>query len=91
MGYRGQEPAQRRDAPPPEPGSVHQATVQSVKPFGVFVGLPGHRDGLVHLSQISEEVAFAREDTDDMKQKAMEFFCPIGSKARTLTIFAQMQ
>lgn len=38
---------------PPEVGSIHQASVRSVKPFGLFVQLPGFRaNGLVHLSQV---------------------------------------
>jgi predicted RNA-binding protein with RPS1 domain len=41
--------------------------------------LPGYRrQALVHCSQISEEVHFGRDDDDDMKIKALEFFCPRG-------------
>ncbi len=39
---------------PPEVGSIHHATVVSVRPFGAFVELPGFRkQGLVHHSQVS--------------------------------------
>jgi len=59
---------------PPQLGSVHRATVQSVRPFGIFVRLEGYsRDGLVHCSQVSEDIELAREDEDEMKVKALEF------------------
>jgi hypothetical protein len=65
----------------PEPGSVHRATVRNVRPFGVFVELQGYRrHGLVHNSQVSEDIAFSREDEDEAKVKAMEFFAPLGSQ-----------
>lgn len=35
---------------------------------------------MVHNSQIAEELRFSREDEDDMKVKAMEFYASIGSE-----------
>jgi hypothetical protein len=38
---------------PPEVGTVHRATVATVKPFGVFVRIQGFRsNGLVHFTQV---------------------------------------
>jgi len=36
--------------------------------------------GLVHNSQISEDVVFSREDDDEAKVQAMEYFAPKGSQ-----------
>ena len=53
----------------------------NVRPFGLFVELMGfRRNGLVHNSQISEDVVFSREDDDEAKVQAMEYFAPKGSK-----------
>jgi hypothetical protein len=38
------------------------------------------RHGLVHNSQVSEDMAFSREDEDEAKVKAMEFCAPVGSQ-----------
>ena len=55
--------------------------MQSVRPFGVFVALDGYqRHGMVHNSQVSDELSLSREDEDDDKVKAMEYFCPPGSQ-----------
>ncbi|CAL5227873.1 g10913 [Coccomyxa viridis] len=65
----------------PTLGSIHHAVVVNVRPFGLFVELPGfRRNGLVHNSQISEDVVFSREDEDDAKVAAMEYFAPKGSQ-----------
>lgn len=69
------------DKEPPQPGSIHRGTVRNIRPFGAFVELEGfRRHGLVHNSQISEEISFSREDEDEAKVKAMEFFAPVGSQ-----------
>ena len=40
---------------PPPVGSVHRAVVQDIKPYGIFVSLPGfRRSGLVHSSQVRD-------------------------------------
>ncbi|PRW33884.1 S1 RNA binding domain-containing isoform B [Chlorella sorokiniana] len=66
---------------PPEVGSIHCGRAVSVRPFGVFVELPGRRkQALIHSSQIDEGVHFGREDDDESKVKAMEFFCPRGEQ-----------
>ena len=65
----------------PTLGSIHHAVVVNIRPFGLFVELPGfRRNGLVHNSQISEDVVFSREDEDDAKVTAMEYFVPKGSQ-----------
>ena len=47
---RGGPPASEE---PPPVGSVHRAVVQDIKPYGIFVSLPGfRRSGLVHSSQV---------------------------------------
>ncbi len=39
---------------PPDVGTTHRATVQSVKSYGAFVRLEGYKsNGLVHSSQVS--------------------------------------
>ena len=59
--------------------------MRNVRPFGVFVEMEGYRrHGLVHNSQVSEDIAFSREDEDEAKVKAMEFFAPVGSQVRRL-------
>ena len=35
---------------------------------------------MVHCSQVSEELSLSRDDEDDSKVKAMEFFCPPASE-----------
>lgn len=81
-------PGQERPAllhSPPEVGSIHRGTVQNIRPFGLFVELQGYRrHGLVHNSQITEEMTFSRDDEDDAKVKAMDFFAPVGSQVRCL-------
>lgn len=37
---------------------------------------------MVHCSQVSEELSLSRDDEDDAKVKAMEFFCPPASEVR---------
>ena len=72
-------------------GSIYHATVVSVRPFGLFVELPGfRRNGLVHNSQISEEISFSREDEDDAKVTAMEYFTPKGSQVINFVICRHM-
>eukprot|EP00884_Botryococcus_braunii_P001360 jgi/Botrbrau1/11224/Bobra.0075s0020.1 len=76
---QGRQEGGAEGAPPL--GSIHQASVQSVRPFGVFVELPGwRRHGLIHHSQVSEEVSFARDDEDDVRVKALDFYLPRGSQ-----------
>lgn len=82
-GYGRGPPPQREmlSDEPPAVGSIHHARVVSVRPFGAFVELPGfRRQALVHHTQISEDLHFGREDDDEMKVKAMEFFAPRGEK-----------
>ncbi|EFN56958.1 hypothetical protein CHLNCDRAFT_143529 [Chlorella variabilis] len=66
---------------PPEVGTIHHARVVSVRPFGAFVELPGYRkQALIHHTQVSDEIQFGREEDDEMKVKAMEFFLPRGEQ-----------
>lgn len=60
-------------------GAILQARVVSLRPFGAFIELPGcQRQGLVHSSQVAEELRFGRDEDDEMKVKALEFYCPRG-------------
>lgn len=55
--------------------------MQSIRPFGLFVAFPGHRrHGLVHNSQVAEDIQFSREDEDEDKVKAMDYYAPQGSE-----------
>ena len=38
---------------------------------------------MVHSSQVADELSLTREDEDDMKVKAMEFYAPPGSEVIT--------
>eukprot|EP00798_Chlamydomonas_sp_ICE-L_P020709 gene20709-27518_t len=67
------------DAPPPI-GSIHQGTVHTIKPFGLFLSVDGYRrQVLVHHSQVDEGVRFEREDDDETKVKALDFLFPKGA------------
>jgi hypothetical protein len=72
---------------PPPLMSVQKGRVVSVRPFGLFVRMEGFaRDGLVHMSQVSDDLTFQREDSDDAKVMAMVrggHGCGRGSKRRT--------
>ncbi|MDR0661876.1 MAG: S1 RNA-binding domain-containing protein [Holosporales bacterium] len=37
----------------PEVGRIYEGTVVKVVPFGAFVNFSGHKDGLVHISELS--------------------------------------
>ncbi|GFR46504.1 hypothetical protein Agub_g8085, partial [Astrephomene gubernaculifera] len=66
---------------PPAPGSIHRGTVHTIRPFGIFLALPGYRRHvLVHNSQVSDELRFNREDDEDAKVKALEFYFPRGEQ-----------
>jgi len=66
---------------------VCRAKVQSVRPFGVFVALSGfRRHGMVHSSQVADEVTFSREDEDEMKVKTMDFYAPAGSEVTSTPV-----
>ena len=57
---------------PPEVGSVHRGAVHAVKPFGVFVVIPGfRRRGLVPLHQVSAYLDVPREASDEEKVAAL--------------------
>ena len=50
-------------------GDVLLGTVQSVKPYGAFVRIPGCKPGLLHISQISKEmVSFGRRNVARLLQ-----------------------
>jgi len=60
-----------------------RGTVASVRPFGVFVRsqtLP--RDGLVHASQIDDQIELSKDDPDDAKIQALTWAAQPGSQAR---------
>jgi predicted RNA-binding protein with RPS1 domain len=50
---RGGSGGGSRDGPAPAQFSVHQGEVRSIQSYGVFVGIPGYKDGLVHVSQMA--------------------------------------
>jgi len=57
---------------PPEVGSIHRGTVHAVKPFGVFVVIPGfRRRGLVPLQQVSAYLDVPREAGDEEKVRVL--------------------
>lgn len=57
---------------PPAVFTIHQATVDKVEPYGVFVRLDGfRRKGLVHSMQLSDHLSFSRDDSDADKVGAM--------------------
>ena len=43
---------------------------------------------MVHCSQVSDELSLSRDDEDDAKVKAMEFFCPSASEVRHCKLLA---
>ena len=43
---------------------------------------------MVHCSQVSDELSLSRDDEDDAKVKAMEFFCPPASEVRHCIMLA---
>ena len=58
------------------PGHKSDGSI-SISCAGLFVTLNGYqRHGLVHHSQVSEEVSFGQEDEDDDKITALEYFFP---------------
>jgi predicted RNA-binding protein with RPS1 domain len=71
-GGRGGGAMQRSEAAP-ELWSIHQGTVQSVRPFGVFVELDGFRKyALVHFSQLSDHLTFAPNESDAERMEAIQ-------------------
>ena len=59
-------------------GSVH-----SVRSFGLLVSVPGtKRHGLVYHTQVSDGIAFDRDDNDDSKIKALNYYFPVGKEVR---------
>ncbi|GIL65986.1 hypothetical protein Vafri_19629 [Volvox africanus] len=67
-------------APPPL-GSIQRGTVHTIRPFGIFVALPGYRRHvMVHNTQVSDDLRFSRGDDEDAKMKALEFYFPKGEQ-----------
>ena len=49
--------------------------------------LPDHkRHGLVYHTQVSEGIAFDRDDDDDSKVKALNYYFPVGKEVRHQTL-----
>ena len=72
-------PAAPGDAPPPPLNSIHRAHVVGVRPFGVFVEVPGHRrHALVPPHQVAPGVTLTRDDSDDDKVRALSYFARPG-------------
>ena len=56
------------DPNPPEIGSVHKATVVSIRAFGAFVRMEGYQsNGLVHVSQVAFFTIDCPEGTSDQR------------------------
>lgn len=52
---------------------------------GIFVAFGGHqRHGMVHHSQISVDLTLDKDDVDEDKMTALEYFCPRGSEVLLL-------
>ena len=76
-GNRQGDPNRGGDPEPPPLHSIQKGRVANVRPFGIFVRMPGFsRDGLVHCANVSDELTFQRDDSDDAKVMAMEYFHP---------------
>ncbi len=45
-----------------EIGRTYKGAIKSIQPFGVFIGLPGGKDGLCHISEFSHERIQNMED-----------------------------
>ncbi len=45
-----------------EVGRTYKSAIKSIQPFGVFVGLPGGKDGLCHISEFSHDRIQNMED-----------------------------
>ena len=55
--------------------------MHSVRPFGLLLSLPDtKRHGLVYHTQVSEGIAFDRNDDDDSKVKAPQLLLPSGQR-----------
>ncbi|KAK3236942.1 hypothetical protein CYMTET_52949 [Cymbomonas tetramitiformis] len=68
---RGPRGGPRSDEPP-ELNAVLRATVQQIKPFGIFVEMEGFgRWGMVHRMQVANFLEFNRDDPDEDKIAAM--------------------
>lgn len=59
----GRGGGRRGDGPAPELFSVHHGEVRSIQSYGVFVNMPGFKDGLVHISQL---VSYRVEDPNEV-------------------------
>ena len=55
----------------PKPGDVFRSNVERIMNFGAFVSLPGGKDGLVHISQLSPERVGRVEDVVKVGQEVM--------------------
>lgn len=77
MRPESEEPQAEEAVPELNSGDIVDGVVDSVKDYGVFVGLPGGKSGLLHVSQIEEGRA------GDLRKKF-----PVGSKiqAQVLTV-----
>ena len=70
------------DAPPPALGSIHRARVEAVRPFGVFVSLPGQRrHALAHHTAVApadQGFALGRDDDEETRVRALSYWAPPG-------------
>ena len=66
----------------PEPGTVYDAKVVRIMEFGAFVRFYGTREGLVHVSEISEERVDEVSDVLDEGDEVRVLFKGYDSKGR---------
>lgn len=59
-----------------EIGSVVEGKVSKIMPFGAFISLPGHKSGLVHISEVArdyvENISDHLAEGDDVKVKVIK-------------------
>ena len=83
-GYHIPDTVEHTFTQSPQSKPVSISTLTLKLRAGLFVNLEGYqRHGLVHCSQVSEEISFGQEDDDDDKIAALEYFYPTAAKVQT--------
>ncbi len=66
---------------PPPLHAIMQGTVRRVAAFGVFVEMDGYQSwGLVHFTQMSDYLSFAKDDSEEEKIATLEEIAPVGQR-----------
>lgn len=66
----------------PEPGKIYEGTVVSIKDFGAFVNILPETDGMLHISQISDQRIAKVDDVLKVGQKVKVRLDAIDDKGR---------